>query len=52
MDFNKFFLSIAKKIKHNIEHSSGKHNRFNNPVYYLSKLSNKQLVRLKESLTP
>jgi hypothetical protein len=47
MDFNKFFLSIAKKINHNIEHSSGKDNRINNPIYYLPKLSNKPFTKMK-----
>lgn len=37
--FNKFFLSLAEKISHNIKHSSGKDNSINNPKYYLSKIS-------------
>jgi len=31
----------------NIEHSSGKDNRINNPKYYLSKLSNKAFIKIK-----
>jgi hypothetical protein len=46
VDFN-IFLSIAKKINHNIEHSSGKDNRINNPKSYLSKLSNKSFTKIK-----
>jgi len=47
MDFNKFFLSIAKKNNHNIKHSSGKDNRINNPKCYLSKISNKPFTKIK-----
>ena len=45
--FIKFFLSIVKKIDHNIKHSSGKDNIINNPKYYLAKISNKPFTNIK-----